>query len=83
MLRALSYASGPSNVPLLGETIGDNLKRIVAKYPTHDALVSVDQDIRYTYSQFYYQTEIIAKALLAKGIQSGDRVGIWSANRAE
>lgn len=83
MIREFSYASGPSNVPLLGETIGDNLKRIVAKYPTQDALVSVDQDIRYTYSQFYYQTEIIAKALLAKGIQSGDRVGIWSANRAE
>lgn len=46
-------------------------------------MVSVDQDIRYTYSQFYPQTEIIAKALLAQGIQTGDRVGIWSANRAE
>lgn len=46
-------------------------------------MVSVDQDIRYTYSQFYPKTEIIAKALLAQGIQTGDRVGIWSANRAE
>ena len=83
MKTNLSYSSGTSTHALLGETIGENLQRIVAKFPNKDALISVEQDIRYTYSQFYHQTEIIAKSLLAIGIQSGDRVGIWAPNRVE
>ena len=47
-----SYASGTSSTPLLGDTIGDNLDRAVARYPDREALVSVHQDLRYTYAQF-------------------------------
>jgi len=79
----LSYTSGPSHVPLLGQTIGQNLKQTADAYPDNDALVCVTQNYRATYSQFYSQTTTIAKALLAKGITKGDRVGIWSPNRAE
>ncbi len=46
-------------------------------------MVSVDQNIRYTYTQFYEVTEHAARALLAMGIVNGDRVGIWAPNRAE
>ena len=35
----LSYARGPSDVPLLGETIGANLRKIVERFPDHEALV--------------------------------------------
>lgn len=80
---ALSYVSGASNIPLLGETIGKNLKRTVEKYPDHEALVSVQQNYRASYKEFYEQTTAVAKALIHLGTKSGDRIGIWSANRYE
>ena len=48
----LSYASGTSTTPLLGETIGDNLDRTVARFGDREALVSVHQDLRFTYAEF-------------------------------
>ncbi|MCQ9640708.1 AMP-binding protein [Chryseobacterium sp. WG14] len=79
----LSYVYGASEIPLLGQTIGGNLKNTVEKYPNQEALVCVHQNYRATYQEFYNQTTAIAKALLFLGAKSGDRIGIWSANRYE
>jgi fatty-acyl-CoA synthase len=81
--EALSYLHGASEVPLLGETIGDNLDRTVAQFPDRDALVSVHQGVRLTYTQFHAAVEEVARGLLALGIEPGERVGIWSPNNAE
>ncbi|HEX6025692.1 MAG TPA: AMP-binding protein [Solirubrobacter sp.] len=78
-----SYASGISSTPLLGDTIGDNLDRTIATYPDREALVSVHQDLRYTYAQFGEAVDRCARAFIAAGIEKGDRVGIWSPNCAE
>jgi fatty-acyl-CoA synthase len=78
-----SYVHGASQVPLLGETIGRNLDRTVARVPDRDALVSVHQGIRLTYGQFLVAVEEVARGLLALGVQPGERVGIWSPNNAE
>lgn len=83
MNTSLSYASGPSYDPLLGETIGENLRNTVAKHPQQEALVCIQQNYRATYTEFYSQTEEIAKALLGLGLTKGERVGIWSPNRSE
>lgn len=83
MTSNLSYTSGASTLPLLGETIGANLKNTVAQFPQREALVCVEQNYRVTYTEFYAQTEQIAKAMLAHGLKKGDRVGIWAPNRAE
>lgn len=83
MQTTLSYASGVSDIPLKGETIGQNLRQIAGAYPEREALVSDYQNYRATYSEFLKQTEEVAKALMAHGIKRGDRVGIWSPNRYE
>ena len=82
-LRKLSYVSGPSSVPLLGETIGDNLLRTAERCGDTEALVVRSQGYRATYSALVEETATLARALMALGIQRGERVGIWSPNRFE
>ncbi len=79
----LSYVYGTSEVSLLGQTIGANLKSTVEKYPHQEALVCVHQNYRATYQEFYNQTTAVAKALLFLGAKAGDRIGIWASNRYE
>src|SRR6516162_9585841 len=79
----LSYSHGASPDPLLGETIGDNLRRIAAQYPGREAVVDVPTGRRWTYAQFDADTDTLARGLIAAGIGAGDRAGIWSPNCAE
>jgi fatty-acyl-CoA synthase len=79
----LSYSHGTSATPLLGETIGDNLRRIAGQFPDGEIVVDVPSGRRWTYRQFDADTDALARGLLAAGIQARDRVGIWSPNCAE
>ena len=79
----LSYASGASAAPLLGETIGENLERAAARYPGREALVDVAAGRRWTYAELDAAVNEVALGLLAMGIAKGDRVGIWAPNCAE
>jgi fatty-acyl-CoA synthase len=78
-----AYAHGASTVPLLGETIGENLRQIVERYGDHDALIVRAQSYRATYRQLWEQTAQAARGLMARGVRPGDRVGIWAPNRFE
>jgi fatty-acyl-CoA synthase len=79
----LSYAHGAFDEPLLGETIGANLDRTIARVPDADALVSCHQGVRYTYAEFGEAVDRLAAGMLAAGLRRGDRVGVWGPNRAE
>ncbi|WP_405525917.1 AMP-binding protein [Streptomyces avidinii] len=83
MSEASSRASGSSEVPLLRETIGDNLDRTVRRFPGRDALVDVTAGRRWTYAELAADVDALALGLLDLGIVRGDRVGIWAPNRAE
>lgn len=83
MQSTLSYDNGVCLTPLMGETVGQALRRIVEKYHQREALVVDYQDYRATYGEFMSQVEQVAKALIGSGIERGDRVGIWSPNRWE
>ncbi|WP_199239464.1 AMP-binding protein [Streptomyces sp. ICBB 8177] len=78
-----SYASGTGTTPLLGDTIGRNLARAVAAHPDREALVDVPSGRRWTYAQFGRDVDVLARALLSRGIGKGDRVGIWAVNCPE
>jgi fatty-acyl-CoA synthase len=77
-----SYAHGTSTVPLIGQTIGDLFDSVVSKHPDREALVSVFENKRFTYSELRHVVDECARALMALGIAKGDRVGMWSTNCA-
>ena len=78
-----SYTCGASDVPLLGMTVGEMVDSIAAKYPDTDAIVSVHQNIRWSYREFNERCNQVAKGLMALGVEKGNRVGIWAMNHAE
>ncbi|MEV6877116.1 AMP-binding protein [Amycolatopsis sp. NPDC051128] len=78
-----SYASGISEAPLLGDTIGDNFDRTVAAFGDRDALVDRAAGRRWTYRELAAEVDALALGLVSQGLGKGDRVGIWSPNRAE
>ena len=82
-MAMMSYASGLSDVPLIGETIGEMLERIAREYPDNEALVSIDQGIRWKYSEFLEKVDELALALMSLDVKKGDRVAIWAMNYAE
>ena len=79
----VSYASGTSDKPLLGMTIGEAFDRTVSLHADREAIISIHQNMRLTYRQLSEQVNIAAKALMALGLQKGDRIGIWSPNNLE
>ena len=75
-----SYTSGISDIPLLGDTIGDNLDRTAGARPDAEALVDRTRGERYTWAEFVAEVDALALGLLELGVAVGDRVGIWAPN---
>ncbi len=87
MSRALSYSSGESATPLLGDTIGGNFDATVRAFGDREALVDRPPESgsarRWTYTELAADVDALALGLLEMGIAKGDRVGIWAPNCAE
>jgi len=79
----LSLSAGPREVPLLQQTIGEGLRRAVERFGDREALVVRDQGYRATYDELWREVGLAARGLLARGVRTGDRVGIWAPNRYE
>jgi fatty-acyl-CoA synthase len=78
-----SYARGDTSAAMLDETIGANLDRAVAQFGEREALISCTQGRRYTYAELGSAVDELARALMAAGLATGDRIGIWSPNCVE
>jgi len=64
-------------------TIGELLGRQASQFGDRDALVHVDWNIRYTWSEFKEECDRIARGLMALGISKGDHVALWATNYPE
>ncbi len=78
-----SYAKGETEPALLQDTIGGSLQDTVARYSQREALVEVASGRRWTWSELDRDVNLLARGLLAAGINKGDRLGIWAPNCAE
>ena len=81
--RAPSYVSGGAQQPLLFMTIGQCLDQAAVRWPTREALVVCQQGVRLNYRALNTAVDELAAGLLTLDLAPGDRIGIWSPNRAE
>ncbi len=65
----------------LPTTIPEALTRAVDRFGDREALV--DGELRLTWTELGDRVEVAARALVASGIERGDRVAIWSPNIGE
>lgn len=79
----LSYVHGHTGSALVGHSVGAYLDQIAETHGGNEALVSFGQKIRFTYAQLRQHADLLAAGILDLGLNPGDRLGIWSPNRAE
>ncbi|GAA2546157.1 fatty-acyl-CoA synthase [Neomicrococcus aestuarii] len=79
-VQELSHAIGPTDIPILSETIGANFRSVVQRFPDSIAVIEAATDRSFTYRKVDEATDQIAKSLLAMGYERDDRLGIWSPN---
>jgi len=79
----LSLVRGPIDSSLSDDTVYEVLAAAARRWPHRDAAVFVEQGVRWTWSELNQQVEWVAAGLWRLGVRKGDRVGIWSPNRAE
>jgi fatty-acyl-CoA synthase len=78
-----SYVNGTSEVPLIGETIGQFFDDACSKWASRPALIVRHQKVRLSYGELRREVDKLAAGLLTLGLQPGDRIGIWSPNNSE
>ena len=78
-----SYDAGPTDNPVLEQTIGANFEETVRRNPDAEAVVDVASGHRWTYGELNVDVNLIGRGLMALGIEAGERVGIWAPNCAE
>ncbi|KIW38503.1 uncharacterized protein PV06_09459 [Exophiala oligosperma] len=78
-----SRARGPSQPPLLEETVGENFARIVSAHGDRDAVVSRHQSKRLTFNELDLDSNVVARGLQSLGVKKGDRVCVSLGNNLE
>ncbi|MCW5582219.1 MAG: AMP-binding protein, partial [Luteimonas sp.] len=80
---APSHVRGDTRVPLLDDTVGTLLSRVARTWPAQPALVVPAQGVRLDWQGLDAAVTRLAAGLHALGLRRGERIGIWSLNRAE
>ena len=59
------------------------MTQLAAALPDREALVYPDRDLRWTFRQLEDEARLIARGLIAAGVERGDRVAVWATNVPE
>ncbi|KAF2104654.1 acyl-CoA synthetase/AMP-acid ligase-like protein II [Rhizodiscina lignyota] len=78
-----AFVRGPTEPPLLEQTIGENFANIVWHYGDRPAVISTHQQQQYTYNDLDVKSNSLARGLRSVGVGKGDRVGVLLGNSVE
>lgn len=78
--NSLSLVRGPTEPALLNLSMGQLLEEQGKKFPDRDAIVIPWSNTRYTFRELNDRSKEVARGLIAMGVQSQDRIGIFSGN---
>ncbi|KAI1620270.1 long-chain fatty-acid-CoA ligase [Exophiala viscosa] len=78
--RPPSIVHGSTETPLLDLTLGELLDLQCRRYASRECLIVPWTGARWTYGHLRKESNRIAKALLRRGIRSGDRIAIMAGN---
>jgi acyl-CoA synthetase (AMP-forming)/AMP-acid ligase II len=79
----------PGEQPQLRQiTVAELLEEAAAKWPEREAIVYTAYDdvgiaVRWTFRELRERARDVGRAMVASGLQRGERVGIWATNRPE
>ena len=65
---------------LVYQTLSELLEERCAQFPEREALVYADRNLRMTYAQFHKESDLVAKALMAIGLEKGHHFSVWTTN---
>ena len=82
-LAGLSQVKGRQDATLSSLPIGQFLQATVQRFADRPAVVFREQGVRWSWQEFQAEVDALAAGFIALGLRVGDRVGIWSPNRAE
>ena len=82
-LAGLSQVKGRQDATLSSLPIGQFLQATVQRFAQRPAVVFREQGVRWSWQAFQAEVDALAAGFIALGLRVGDRVGIWSPNRAE
>lgn len=80
---AHSYDHGVCTEPFIGRTIQEHLEFVTSGKRSTEALIGCQQNVRVTYEQLFWESDELARSLMSRGIERGDRIGIWSTNNTD
>ena len=69
--------------PYRDVTVGALLTRLAQSIPDNEALVYADRNLRFTFAELEVEARLIARGLMACGVERGERVAVWATNVPE
>jgi fatty-acyl-CoA synthase len=77
-------ATDEREVPWVADrTVGEVLRQTAAEHADRDAVVFPALGLRWSWSELDRRVDVVASALVARGVAPGENVGIWSMNAPE
>jgi len=70
-------------LPFRDVTVGRLLTQLADSLPDNEALVYSDRNLRWNFRELETEARLIARGLIASGVERGDRVAVWATNVPE
>ncbi|KAF2184051.1 acyl-CoA synthetase/AMP-acid ligase-like protein II [Zopfia rhizophila CBS 207.26] len=78
-----AFSAGPTEPPLLEQTVPEHFAGIVREYGDRNAVISHHQRARLTYDALDRDSNALARGLAKQGVKKGDRVAVSLGNNIE